>query len=174
MLTKNLSKYTHRFVSRFWKETNCCPLLKSLKFWSSCRFSSQNQKARSWKCRKRAWKEIDICFPFAALKQVALSDVNFEFKDQFMVLLCIYVYTNTKICTNVCKYICMNIFMHQYGRIYTIHTEPFGLERCYSTQLHKLLTELQNLDRREQIKSCSDPRFLLGLEIVSWAPRCFK
>lgn len=93
-----------------------------------------------------------------------------------MVLLCIYVYTNTTICTNVCKYICVNIyiFMHQYGRIYTIHTEPFGPERYYSTQLHKLLTELQNLDRHEQIKSCSDPCFLLGLEIVSWAPRCFK
>lgn len=129
MLTKNLSKYTHRFVSRFWKETNCCPLLKSLKFWSSCRFSSQNQKARS-KCRKRAWKEIDICFPFTVLKQVALSDVNFEFKDQFMVLLCIYVYTNTKICTNVCKYICMNIYIIYI--VYILHIYILYIYSCIS------------------------------------------
>lgn len=90
--------------------------------------------------------------------------------------LCIYKRKDSYKYANVCKYVCMNIyiFTHRYGGINKMYTAQFGPEKCYGTQLHNLLTEVQNLDRREQIKNCSDPFFLLGLEIVSWAHGYFK
>lgn len=89
--------------------------------------------------------------------------------------LCIYKHKDRYKYANICKYVCMNtyIFTHWYGRMYTTYAAQFGPEKCCGTQLHKLLTELQNLDRHEQIKNCSDP-FFLGPEIVSWAHGYFK